>query len=413
MIFPKKVLVIALVIIVAGGAAYFFFIHSKEEGRVKSKNPSETASEQTQRPEETALPVKAVPARRRDLVMRLRSPGEVVTERIISVKAEVPSIIKKLYVKEGKHVGIGDLLLELEDEEYRLKLEKQEALRLKYLSELLLEKQFAEPERPLDGAALERLNNAREAFEKASRLYDKGMIARNEFEKAQRDYELVLIETGRKKEEVMASSKGLTQAEIDVQIARMELEKTRVKAPFSGIITDIKVSLRENIERGRELFTLVNISEIKVQAKVLESEVGKMKVGREVDIKFSAYPEKIFKGAVESISPLINPDDKTCKVYVAVSNPNEEIKPGMHAEVEIAADIYKDRLLIPQEAVLVRAGRKLAFVVDGGLAKWRYLEIGLENVEFAEVLDGLKEGDLVIVEGHFTLAHDAKVRVLE
>jgi multidrug efflux pump subunit AcrA (membrane-fusion protein) len=84
----------------------------------------------------------------------------------------------------------------------------------------------------------------------------------------------------------------------------------------------------------------------------------------------------------------------------------------MHAEVEIPAEIYKDRLLIPQEAVLVRSGRKLAFVVEDGLAKWRYLEVGLENEDYAEVLEGVKEGEPVIIEGHFTLAHDARVKII-
>jgi multidrug efflux pump subunit AcrA (membrane-fusion protein) len=85
--------------------------------------------------------------------------------------------------------------------------------------------------------------------------------------------------------------------------------------------------------------------------------------------------------------------------------------------VEIAADIYKDRLIVPQNAVLVRNGRKLVFVVEGPLAKWRYVEIGLENEKAAEILPstepgwGVQPGEQVIVEGHFSLAHDAKVVV--
>ena len=70
-------------------------------------------------------------------------------------------------------------------------------------------------------------------------------------------------------------------------------------------------------------------------------------------------------------------------------------------------------LVFPQEAVLVRGGRKLAFVVENGLAKWRYIKVGLENEDFAEVLEGVKEGEPVIVEGHFTLAHDARVKIVE
>jgi RND family efflux transporter MFP subunit len=412
MIFPKKALVIGLVVIAIAAAAYFlFFAKGKGEDKPGETPGAETASQPAQKAQESALPVKTVPVKRGELVMRLKSPGEAVTEKKIALKTEVPGTIKNLNVREGMHVREGDLLLEIEDREYRLGLERAEATRLKFLSELLLEKQFSAPDKELDSASLERLKNAEEAFSRASARFGQGVITREEFEKAKNDYELVLIECGRKKDEVMASAKQFTQSEIDVKMSQMELEKTKIRAPFSGIITDIKVSPKENISAGREIFTLVDISRIKVQARVLESEVGKMRVGREADLRFSAYPGKTFKGKVEAISPIINPADKTCAVHILVENPQEEIKPGMHAEVEISADVYTDRLLVPQEAVLVRGGRKLVFVVEGGLAKWRYIEVGLENEDFAEVLDGVKEGEPVIVEGHLTLAHDAKVEV--
>ncbi|MDH7511543.1 MAG: efflux RND transporter periplasmic adaptor subunit [Clostridiales bacterium] len=411
MIFPKKVLAGALVVVIVGVAAYLLFFTSKKEGT--PEKVGEEKSQPGQKAEEAGLPVKITRIRRGELVMRLKSPGEAFTEKRIAVKAEVSGTIKNLNVKEGKHVREGNLLVELDEHEYRLKLERADALRLRYLSELLLEKQFSEQEKEPDPKTVARIKQSEEAFSRASSLFSRGLLSRDEFEKARREYELVLIETGRMKEEIMAAAKGLTQAEIDVKIAQMELDKTKIKAPFSGIITDIKVSPGETISAGRELFTLVDISQIKVQAKVLESEVGKMKVGHEADLKFSAFPGRAFKGRVEAISPVINPEDKTCTVHILVENPAGEIKPGMHADVEIAADIYKDRLLVPQEAVLVRGGRKLVFVIEEDLAKWRYIEVGLENEDYAEVLDGVKEGEMVITEGHFTLAHDAKVRVTQ
>ncbi|MFZ2054008.1 MAG: efflux RND transporter periplasmic adaptor subunit [Candidatus Aminicenantales bacterium] len=412
MIFPKKVLAFVLALIIIGAASYFVFFKNKK-GTEGAEGGGEAA--QAAKAEEAAIYelVKVSPVKRGDLVIRLKSPGEAVTEKMIVMKTEVSGTIKNFSVKEGKHVRAGEVLIEIDDQEYRLKWERAEALRLKYLSDLLLDKQFAEPDKALDARAIERIRQAEQEFSKAGSLFGQGMVSREEFEKAKRTYETVLIESGIKKEEVMAASKGLTQAEIDTKIAQMEIEKTKIRAPFEGIITDIKVSPQENISAGRELFTLVNISQIKVQAKVLESEVGKMKVGHEAALRFSAYPGKVFKGHVEAISPVINPEDRTCTVHILVDNPEEEVKPGMHAEVEIAADIYKDRLLVPQEAVLVRGGRKLVFVVEEGLAKWRYIEIGQENEDYAEVLDGVKEGEPVIVEGHFTLAHDAKVQVAQ
>ena len=409
MIFSKKTLIISLMVIVVALLAFFIFFRGKAD---ESKEASaQDSAEEARKVKETPLPVKVVEAQIGDLIIKLKSPGEAVTNMKINMKAELAGVIKSLNVEESKHVKKGELLVELDDEKYRLDLEQEEATRLKVLSELLVEKRFAETGETRSGQDREKIQKAKDDYEEARRRFRSGLTSRAEFEKANTEYELSLIESGEKKEEIRAAAKGLTQAEIRVKAAQMNLEKTKIKAPFSGLIHDIKVSPQEHVTSGRELFTLVNIDRIRVHAKVLESEIGKMKVGREVDLKFSAYPGKIFKGEVKAISPVINPQDKTCNVIIDVANPEKEIKPGMHVEVEIAAEIHENKLLIPQDAVLVRSGRKLAFVVEEGLAKWRYIEVGLENEDYAEVLDGVKEGESVIIEGHFTLAHDARVRI--
>jgi RND family efflux transporter MFP subunit len=425
MVIPKRVLTISLLVIAIGVFGYFLFVKKGSNAPPKPGSDTATATQPAGTPsggitpqekaEAAPLPVKAVPARKGEIIIRLKSPGEAFTDKKIAIKAEVSGLAKNLNVVEGKHVKEGDVLLELDDLEYRLRLEKQQSLRLKLLSDLFLEKQFAAPETAPNRAGLDKLNKAKANFDKADEAFRKGLISQIDFDKAQKDYELILIEAGSKKDEIMATN--LTQSEIDVKIAQMELDKTKIRAPFSGIITEIKISPKEHISTGQELFTLVNISQIKVKAKVLESEIGKMKVGREVDLRFSAYPGKVFKGVVEAISPIVNSEDKTCSVHITVNNPTEELKPGMHAEVEIESEIYKDKLIVPQEAILVRGGRKLVFVVENGLAKWRYVQIGLENENYAEILpganpgEGLNEGEMVITEGHFTLAHDARVTI--
>ncbi|MFC2158455.1 efflux RND transporter periplasmic adaptor subunit [Acidobacteriota bacterium] len=410
MVFSKKLLTIVLVIIILGVGSYFLFFNKLIGTQGES---SDEASEGALKPTETPLPVRVATSKIDDLVIKLRSPGEAVTNRMIVIKAEVSGVVKDLGVVESQKIKKGDLLLSIEDETYALDVERTEAERLKVLSELLLEKQFDEG--LLSGEEFQGLQEMEfyKKYEKAKDLFQQGTITQAEFERASKEYEYAMIQSGRKKEEIMAATKRLTQTEIDLRQKRMQLLKTKIRAPFGGIITDIKIAQGEHLSSGQELFTLVNIDRIQVHAKVLESEVGKMKVGREVDLKFSAYSNKVFKGRVRAISPIIDPSDKTCNVIVDVGNPEEQIKPGMHAEVEIAAEIYKDRLLIPQDAVLSRSGRKLAFVVVDGVAKWRYLEIGLENEDYAEVLDGIKEGDTVLIDGHFTLAHDAKVRIVE
>lgn len=415
MILSKKILTITLIVIGICVVVYFFVIRNGTE--TEQGESSQGTTEETEKVAVSPIPVKVDTARIGELIISLKSPGEAVTNRMINIKSEVSGVIKNLNVDEGQHVKEGDLLMELDDREIRLELERAQADRLSKLSELLLERQFEGGETAVERSEMEQIQKARQEYERIQELFKKGMISDNEYEDAYKQYELALIQSGEKKDEIRSASKGLTQAEIAVKTAQMKLEKTRIMAPFAGIITDIQVSPQEHITTGRDLFVLVNISRIQVHATVLESEIGKMKKGREVTLRFSAYPDKIFEGKVKSISPIVNPEDKTCKVIIDVANPKEEIKPGMHAEVEIAAEIHKDKLLVPQEAILDRGGRKLAFVVQDGLAKWRYVQLGLENDQFAEILpseregEGVKEGEIVIVDGHFTLAHDAKVTV--
>ena len=408
MVFSKKILGIVLIVICLSTAAYFLFI---KKGPESSENSAADNPESQEAVTDSPLPVKVDLVRRGDLIMLLRSPGEAVTNMKVTMHAEVAGTINEINVKESQHVKSGDVLIKLDDRQYQWELERSEADRLKVLSELLLDKQFSTSESTEKSTNLEALSDARQALEMARDQYQKGLISRDELEQVSRDYEFALIQSGEKKDEVRDAAKNLTQTEVNVKKARLNLEKTEIKAPFQGIITDIKVSPHENVSSGQEVFTLVNISNIQIKAKVLESEVGRIKVGREARLKFSAYPGEIFKGVVSSVSPVVNPEEKTCSVLIDMANPEEKIKPGMHAEVEIIAEIFKDRLMVPQDAVLDRGGRKLVFAVEEGWAKWKYVTLGLENEEYAEILEGVTEGEQVIVDGHYTLAHDARVQI--
>jgi RND family efflux transporter MFP subunit len=404
---PNKILVLSLVVIGVAARAYFLV------PRGPTKASTEPQEEAALRPDgaETPLPVKAVPVVRGELVVRLTSPGEVFAGKKAVIKAEVSGALREISVEEGKAVAAGTVLARVDDRTYALRLESAEAERLKRLSEMLVENRFGDVEKRVDAALEERIGNSASALEAATARYAVSAISREEYDKVRKSHECLLIEAGRKKDEVQAASKGLTQAEVEVAVARLDLERTKVRAPFSGVLTGKKVSVGETISGGQDLVTLVDVRDIRIEARVLESEIGRLRPGREADVRFSAYPGRIFKGRVRAVSPMVEPGDRTCAVHVTIDNAVGEIRPGMHAEIEVAAEIYGNRLLVPQEAILVRGGRKLVFVVEGGLAKWRYATTGLENEHYIEILEGAKEGEMVIVEGHLTLAHDARVTI--
>jgi multidrug efflux pump subunit AcrA (membrane-fusion protein) len=221
MLIPKKVLGLSLVLLILAAAGYFLVL-KKAPGGADQKTAAQAAggavtttpAAPEAKTEAAPLPVKTAIAKRGNLVMTLKSPGEAYTERKIVLKSEVGGRIKNLYVQEGRHVKENDILVEIDDIEYRLNLERNEALRLKYLSELHLEKQFAVTEQAATPEALANLNKTQAAHDKALADFQAGKISTPELEKTQREYELALIDAGRKKDEIIATTKGLTGAEI-------------------------------------------------------------------------------------------------------------------------------------------------------------------------------------------------------
>ena len=404
---PKEFPAFSLVVIGIAAGAYFLVLRGPSKASVEPQGEAASRPAGGDKP----LPVKAVPIVRGDLVIRLTSPGEAFAGKRAVIKAEVSGALKEVSAEEGKAVAAGTVLARVDDRTYALRLESAEAERLKRLSEMLVENRFGDVVKKADAALEKRLGNSASILDAAAARYAAGAIGREEFDRIRKDHETLLIEAGLKRDEVQAASKGLTQAEVEVAVARLDLERTRVRAPFSGVLTGIKVSIGETVSGGQDLMTLVDVRDIHVEARVLESEIGRMKPGREADIRFSAYPGKAFKGWARAVSPVVEPGDRTCAVHVTIDNAAGEIKPGMHAEVEVAAEIYEGRVLVPQEAILVRGGRKLVFVVEAGRAKWRYVTTGLENERYVEIMEGAKEGEPVIVEGHLFLAHDAKVTI--
>lgn len=231
-------------------------------------------------------------------------------------------------------------------------------------------------------------------------------------------------EVRRQREEAARSRSGLEAAEVRLRQAELQLERATVRAPFGGRMADLRVVEGQHVPPGTELLTVVDLDPIKVEAEVLEAEVGLLAEGRRASVTFAAFPGETFSGRVESINPLVDPDLRTGRVTIQLANPGGRIKPGMYAEVRLDAQAFPDRLLVPRAAVLERGEgvrRTMVFRFEGseeqGVAKWEYVGLGRENDRLVEIFPegagGVKPGDVVLVEGHHYLAHDTRVRLVE
>jgi RND family efflux transporter MFP subunit len=172
---------------------------------------------------------------------------------------------------------------------------------------------------------------------------------------------------------------------------------------------------------GDELLTVVDLDPIKVEVQVLESEVGYLAPGRKASIAFSAFPGETFSGTIATVNPVVERDTRTARVTVMVPNSAGRILPGMYARVALEARTFPDRVLVPRSAILERDRRTMLFVFEGegqeGLAKWRYVTTGLVNDSLIEIVenpetDMVQPGEVVLTDGHYTLIHDAGVRLV-
>lgn len=370
--------------------------------------------------EETAAAAEAAPARIGDLVMRISATGQTRAQREIIVLPKISGTIVQLPVGDGQFVRAGELLLKLDDREYRLAVaEAQDRLLGAQADFGMLQREekrgeSAEhtPVKEGGNVRLDELKQAEGEFVEIRRKHSQGQVSEDEFLRSKIKYETAQVLAGKKRDELLAHRTGLTAAELALQRAELNLGYTEIRAPFSGSVADLRVKTWQQISAGHECFKLVDLSQMEVE--VLESEIGLVEKGRKAEVTFPAYPGETFQGRVISINPIVDRESKTVKVTVRLANPNRRILPGMFAYAKLETQIFKNRLLVPIEAVLTRDQRKLVFIVRDGLAKWCYVETGLENEEFVEILNSsfaLKPGEMVITSGHYTLVHDVAVHM--
>jgi HlyD family secretion protein len=385
-----RLFIILLTLVLTG---YFFFLPLLKNQA--DENPAEDPEATINSEKGVALPVKAEPARMGELIIRISATGRTEAMRKITISPKISGELLALPLHEGQRVNRGDLLLQLDAREYELALAEAQSALLKAQGEFGIWNYSRAQQKP------EAADSGRET--------DGGNGKSSE---AQID----AVISGKHQREVSEATTGLAQARVGVARAELNLAHAKITAPFGGIVGNVAVTPGQSVSASTECLQLLDLSTVKVAVGVLENEVGFLVPGRQAVVTFPAFPDQEFRGTIETINPLIDPETKTCRVTVHLANPDYKIKDGMFAYVNLDAQIFKNRFLVPKAAILLRDNRKLLFIVRENLAKWSYVTTGLENEDFAEILESkmnLEPGEPVITEGHYTLTHDARVQVGE
>jgi RND family efflux transporter MFP subunit len=199
-------------------------------------------------------------------------------------------------------------------------------------------------------------------------------------------------------------------AEMDVREAELNLRDAQVVAPFAGIVAQRHVSVGSAVSASTTIVQLISQT-IQVQLSADDGQVMQLEPGQRADVRLTAYPDVVFPARIEAISPTSSTTSRTFSVTLSPEAPDARLKPGMLAQADVAISSRPAVLMIPEQAVLARATENAVFVVADGKAKQTPVTLGARGGGMVEVLNGLKEGDNVVLEGQATLKDNDAVTV--
>ena len=208
-----------------------------------------------------------------------------------------------------------------------------------------------------------------------------------------------------------------TQAALKVQeaalaLALARLDKTRIRAPFSGVVGIRNVSVGDYVKEGQELVNLEDIGTLKVDFRLPESYLGRLRPGQQLEVSSDALPGQIFPAVLDAINPLVEASGRAISLRARLANGAGLLRPGMFVRVRLIFERRDNVLLIPEQALVPDSRAPYVYRVADGKAQRVPIRTGLRRDAQVEVVEGLRAGDEVVTAGQLKLRDGAPVRAL-
>lgn len=183
------------------------------------------------------------------------------------------------------------------------------------------------------------------------------------------------------------------------------------RSPVAGIVTEKKALQGMRFMPGEMLYQVADLSSVWVLADVFEQDIGFVKSGAKAGVRINAYPDKLFEGKVTYIYPTLKADTRTAQVRVELANPGQLLKPGMFASVELAVAARANAVTVPQSAVIDSGLRRIVLVqAKEGRFEPREVKLGARGDDYVEVLEGVKDGEEVVVAANFLIDAESNLK---
>ncbi len=281
----------------------------------------------------------------------------------VILKSEIPGRVESVEFKEGNSTKENAILFRLHSDEQQAKVKRAEAA----------------------------LQLSRSMLNRKQAVHKKGFLSQQELESVQSEVKI---------------------NEAELTLAKEELEKTYILAPFEGILSNRQVSRGTYVVEGDELVRIQDVTPIRLTFDVPQKEIPFIKIGDDVTATTDMYPDKIFDGKIEAIEPSVNEKTRSVTVYATFPNEKELLIPGLYGNAQLKATANAESsLYIPEQALVVRPDDVYVYKNVNNKAVLTPVTLGKRIQDKAEILSGLKNGDEIVLEGQDKL-HDGSTLVI-
>ena len=314
----------------------------------------------------------------RSLAVSLPLSGSLAPLSSATIKSKISGVVEATTVQEGMAVGAGQVLARIDQADLRARLQQQQAM--------------------LDEAQA-KLSMATKNEANSEALLSQKYISQNAFDSTQNT--------------VALARANVKSAAAMVEIARIALNDGIIKAPISGIVSKRHVQAGEKLAPDMPIYSIVNLSELTLEAQVPASEIPRVKVGQDVRFKVDGFQKREFEGKVARINPATEAGSRSMLVYIAVRNDDSALRAGMFAKGSIVTERSGVAPIVPMTALRDEQGKQVVYKIENGKVVAQPVTLGLRNDDegYVEVTDGLDKGAHVIVSKLNAVKPGAQVKL--